>query len=155
MVLPLVVAAHVFFLPESPRSVCHIDPAFARKRLRCADVSFTSSWLLLKAHGGDKRKYLKAFDSLRRLRHSEVQAARDLFLIHHLLQGEDRIKRQRHRFVELWSVDRNRRALLASLIVMIMQQLCGVNVLSYVGLQRSSWFCYAPPISLTFHELFC
>ncbi len=107
MVLPLIAAAYVFTLPESPR------------------------WLLLQARQGKTSYYSKAFRSLCRLRHSNLQAARDLFLIHHLLDGEDDIKKGRNRFFELWSVDRNRRALVASLTVMFLQQICGVNVMAF------------------------
>lgn len=107
MLLPLIAAAYVFTLPESPR------------------------WLLLKARQGKTAYYEKAFRSLCKLRHSRLQAARDLFLMHHLLDGEEKIKQNRNRFVELWTVDRNRRALVASLTVMFLQQICGVNVMAF------------------------
>jgi len=107
MVLPLVAAAYVYTLPESPR------------------------WLLLKARQGKTAYYDKAFRSLCKLRHSNLQAARDLFLIHHLLDGEEDIKQGHNRFFELWSVARNRRALVASLTVMFLQQICGVNVMAF------------------------
>ncbi len=107
MVLPLIAAAYVFTLPESPR------------------------WLLLKARQGKIAYYDKAFRSLCKLRHSKLQAARDLFLIHHLLDGEEDIKKGHNRFIELWSVARNRRALVASLTVMFLQQICGVNVMAF------------------------
>lgn len=71
-VLPLVAAAYVFTLPESPR------------------------WLLLKARQGKTSYYNKEFQSLCSLRHSNLQAARDLFLIHHLLDGEEDIKKGRN-----------------------------------------------------------
>lgn len=103
MVLPFIAAAYVFTLPESPR------------------------WLLLKAREGDKKKYLKAFEALITLRHNRIQAARDLFLIHHLLDGEEIVKSQiGNKFFELWTKPRNRRALVASLIVMFLQQICGM-----------------------------
>ena len=107
MALPLVAAAYVFTLPESPR------------------------WLLLKARQGKTRYYAKAFRSLCRLRHSDLQAARDLFLIHHLLDEEEDIKKGRNKFFELWSVGRNRRALIASLTLMLLQNFCGVNVMAF------------------------
>ena len=107
MALPLVAAAYVFTLPESPR------------------------WLLLKARQGKIRYYAKAFRSLCRLRHSDLQAARDLFLIHHLLDEEEDIKQGHNKFFELWSVGRNRRALIASCTVMFLQQICGVNVMAF------------------------
>lgn len=109
MVLPFVAAAYVFTLPESPR------------------------WLLLKARQGQTKKFKKAFTSLCDLRHSRLQAARDMFLIYHLLEGEEFIAKRHpgNRFFELWTVDRNRRALVASLIVMFLQQICGVNVMAF------------------------
>ena len=84
MALPLITAAYVYTLPESPR------------------------WLLLKARQGKTEYYEKAFRSLCKLRRTRLQAARDLFLIHHLLDGEEEIKQRRNRFIELWSVARNR-----------------------------------------------
>lgn len=104
MALPLVAAAYVYTLPESPR------------------------WLLLKARQGKTTYYAKAFRSLCSLRHSKLQAARDFFLIHHLLDGEEEIKQGRNRFFELWTVDRNRRALIASLTVMFLQQVCALKI---------------------------
>lgn len=106
MALPLIAAAYVFTLPESPR------------------------WLLSKARrsNGNKLYYRRALYSLMRLRHSRLQAARDLFLMYYLLDRQFKIKKRRNRFIELWAVGRNRRALVASLIVMFLQQICGVNV---------------------------
>ena len=108
-ILPIIVCAYVFTLPESPR------------------------WLLEKARRSPNnvRFYQQAFKSLCRLRRSSLQAARDLFLIYHMLEEEEKIKQQRNRFVEMFSVPRNRRALRAGVIVMFFQQFCGVNVLAY------------------------
>lgn len=108
MVLPLIAAAYVFTLPESPR------------------------WLLLKARQGNKAYYRKAFDALMRLRHHRIQAARDMFLMQHLLDGEDLVMNWHgNRFFELFTNKRNRRALTASCLVMFLQQICGVNVLAF------------------------
>lgn len=107
MILPLVVVAYVYTLPESPR------------------------WLLLKARKGNKAKYEEAFLSLCKLRHTKLQAARDLFLINHLLKGEEEIMQQQRPFTELFTLGRNRRALTASVITMFLQQFCGVNVTAY------------------------
>ncbi|KAL1622671.1 hypothetical protein SLS56_008596 [Neofusicoccum ribis] len=54
-------------------------------------------------------------------------AARDLFLIHHLLKNEKEIFGKQNGLKQLFTQPRSRRALLASVIVMFLQQLCGVN----------------------------
>ncbi|KAH7112931.1 hypothetical protein B0J11DRAFT_183760 [Dendryphion nanum] len=107
MILPLVVVAYVYTLPESPR------------------------WLLMKARKGNKKKYEEAFMALCKLRHTKLQAGRDLFLINHLLQGEEAIMKQQRPFLELFTLGRNRRALTASVITMFLQQFCGVNITAY------------------------
>lgn len=110
MVLPLLVVLYIYALPESPRVLL----AKARK------------------DGPDAHDlYEKAFLALRSLRNSKVQAARDLFLMDHLLHEESRIMHDQKRFRELFSVDRCRRALTASVICMFLQQMCGVNVTVY------------------------
>ncbi|KAF2634027.1 hypothetical protein P280DRAFT_554874 [Massarina eburnea CBS 473.64] len=107
MILPLVVVAYVYTLPESPR------------------------WLLMKARKGNKKKYEEAFLALCKLRYTKLQAGRDIFLIDHLLEGEDEIMKQQRPFSELFTLGRNRRALIASVITMFLQQFCGVNVTAY------------------------
>ncbi|KAK7035227.1 hypothetical protein VNI00_011994 [Paramarasmius palmivorus] len=98
----LFLAIQVFFCPESPR------------------------WYML------KNRHRDAFHSLLRLRHSKLQAARDLYYMYVLLEAEKEIsKTQRNRFLELFTVPRNRRATQASLFVMFMQQFCGINVIAY------------------------
>lgn len=52
--------------------------------------------------------------------------------IHVLLEAEQEIAAKRgNRFLELFTIPRNRRASLACFIVMFMQQFCGVNVIAY------------------------
>ncbi|KAF9071032.1 hypothetical protein BDP27DRAFT_1322661 [Rhodocollybia butyracea] len=78
-----------------------------------------------------KGRYREAYNSFARLRHHPIQAARDLYYIHVLLEAENNISRDRPRFIELFTVPRNRRATLASFIVMFMQQFCGINAIAY------------------------
>ncbi|KAI9793025.1 MAG: hypothetical protein M1833_000846 [Piccolia ochrophora] len=78
-----------------------------------------------------KGRHAKAYHSMVRLRYSKVQAARDVFYMHTLLEAETGMKLGQNKIKELITVPRNRRALVASEIVMFMQQFCGVNVIAY------------------------
>ncbi|GAA5849288.1 hypothetical protein JCM8547_006504 [Rhodosporidiobolus lusitaniae] len=78
-----------------------------------------------------KGRYVQAYESLCRIRHSKIQAARDLFMINALLEEEALVASGKSAIVELVTVARNRRAMLASGIVMFMQQFCGINVIAY------------------------
>ncbi|KAI5984767.1 hypothetical protein EDC04DRAFT_2914118 [Pisolithus marmoratus] len=97
----LIVCLQVLNAPESPR------------------------WLI------GKGRYEDAFNELCRLRFSRVQAARDLYYIHVLLEAENEMKKGRNRVVEMFTIPRNRNAAIASWIVMFGQQFCGVNVIAY------------------------
>ncbi|QSZ33018.1 hypothetical protein DSL72_002603 [Monilinia vaccinii-corymbosi] len=106
--IPLVIG--IYFCPESPR------------------------WLLKKGRVG------KAYKSLLRLRNSPLQAARDLYSIQAQLEYEERLLEESGlatkgnmftRFIELFTVPRLRRATQASGIVMIGQQMCGINIIAF------------------------
>jgi sugar porter (SP) family MFS transporter len=106
--VPLVIG--IFFCPESPR------------------------WYMKKG------KHEKAWKSLLRLRNNPIQAARDLYYIQCLLDQEVLLIEKAGlkvtnnmftRFIELFTIPRIRRATWASGIVMIAQQMCGINIISF------------------------
>lgn len=70
-------------------------------------------------------RYPQAFRSLRRLRFTDLQAARDMYYIHAQLIEENKIIKGNNifqRISELVTVPRNRRAALAAHTVMLGQQ---------------------------------
>lgn len=100
--VPLVIG--VWFCPESPR------------------------WLMKKG------RYQDAFASLLRLRNSPLQAARDLFYVQCQLEEESAAigsSNYAQRIGQLFTIPRVRRATLASGIVMLAQQMCGINIIAF------------------------
>lgn len=100
--VPLVVG--VFFCPESPR------------------------WLMKKG------RFQQAFKSLLRLRNSPLQAARDLYYVYCQLEEEKAAIGESNyvkRFIELFTIPRVRRATIASFVVMLAQQMCGINIIAF------------------------
>lgn len=67
-------------------------------------------------------RHYKAYRAMCRLRFNKLQAARDVYYMHTLLEAESEIKLGKNKILELITVPRNRRALVASEIVMFMQQ---------------------------------
>ncbi|EED19194.1 galactose-proton symport, putative [Talaromyces stipitatus ATCC 10500] len=85
----------------------------------------------------------KAYASLLRLRNHEIQAARDLYYIYAQIQVENEIIGKSNyltRAIELFTIPRVRRATLASFVVMIAQQMCGINIVAFYS---SSIFSHA------------
>lgn len=100
--VPLVLG--IYFCPESPR------------------------WYIKKG------RYREAYASLCRLRNTPVQAARDLYYIHAQIVLEAAIIDRNNyvtRFIELFTIPRVRRATLASFVVMLAQQMCGINIIAF------------------------
>ncbi|KAE8408951.1 major facilitator superfamily domain-containing protein [Aspergillus pseudonomiae] len=93
MLPAILVCCFVFTCPESPRWY------MARK---CHD---------------------KAYRSMCSLRFHKIQAARDLFYMHTLLEAENGMKLGQNKVLEMITVPRNRRALVASELVMFLQQI--------------------------------
>ncbi|KAL2813162.1 hypothetical protein BJX63DRAFT_395145 [Aspergillus granulosus] len=81
-----------------------------------------------------KGRLRNAYESLCRLRNSELQAARDLYYIYAQIRIEQEIAGEGtyiSRFIELFTIPRVRRATLASFTVMIAQQMCGINIVAF------------------------
>jgi len=81
-----------------------------------------------------KGLYHKAYASFKRLRNTDLQAARDLYYVHCQLREEYAITTGSNyivRFLELFTIPRVRRATLASFVVMIAQQMCGINIIAF------------------------
>jgi len=80
-----------------------------------------------------KNRHKDAFDSIRQLRYEKVQAARDLFYMHTLLEAEKEVMSvgKTNRLKEMFTIRRNRNAMIASETVMFLQQFCGINVIAY------------------------
>ena len=99
-------------------------------------------WLVL------SENYLKAFDTLVKLRKERVLAAEEIVYIHFQIQAERALLRGnrrpdfRHhesrigyseRLPKLVTLARNRRAAVSSMIVMVSQQLSGINILAFLA----------------------
>jgi hypothetical protein len=87
-----------------------------------------------------KHKYAAAYQSFLKLRNTPFQAARDLYYTHALLVQEDVLIKEAGispknnfftRFFELFTIPRIRRATLAAFVVMIGQQMCGINIIAF------------------------
>lgn len=88
----VIVCCFVFTVPESPR------------------------WYM------SRNLYDRAYQSMCSLRFNKVQAARDMYYMYTLLEAENSMKLGQNKLLELINVPRNRRAMIASELVMFMQQ---------------------------------
>ncbi|KAI1452895.1 hypothetical protein F4805DRAFT_470493 [Annulohypoxylon moriforme] len=79
-------------------------------------------------------RYRDAMESLLRLRNHPIQAARDLYAIQAQVEIEDEAigdSTYAKRLIQLFTIPRVRRATLASFVVMIGQQMCGINLIAF------------------------
>lgn len=79
-----------------------------------------------------KRRYAKAYGALSVLRSHKILAARDLILIDAQMGIEQEIigsTSYATRFVELFTVPRLRRGVIAATVVNLAQQMCGINIM--------------------------
>ena len=105
----LIVVAFVFMCPESPR------------------------WYM------SKGRHFKAYESMVRLRYNKVQAARDVFYMHTLLDAENELAFEgQNKLFELVTIPRNRRALIGSEIVMFMQQVSKGDMISIAVITKNN-----------------
>ncbi|GAB1739619.1 hypothetical protein NU219Hw_g4568t1 [Hortaea werneckii] len=81
-----------------------------------------------------KNRYQKAFRAFCRIRNTELIAARELFYAHCQISTEENMfegKTLATRALELFAVPRIRRATVSSAIIVISQQLSGVNIMAF------------------------
>lgn len=115
---PLIPMAYVFTLPESPRFLLQRAIKMQESKQQSREVA---------------KLVRKAYQALVKFNKTELQATRELITIYHSLKNE-RMHRTSQGFKaisELWTHPRTRYAMLASVTVMFLQQLCGINVLAY------------------------
>jgi MFS family permease len=81
-----------------------------------------------------KGRYVDAFKTMNRLRKHPIIAARDLYYSHVLFEEEKEISQDStylSRLADCFRIPRIRRANLAASVVMLSQQMCGINVISF------------------------
>lgn len=102
MIPAILVLVQIPFCPESPR------------------------WLM------GKGRYKEAYESTLQIRNHKILACRDLFYQHVLLMEENSLEMSYWtRLREIFTVRRNRNALICAFICAFMQQFCAINVIAY------------------------
>lgn len=86
-----------------------------------------------------KKRYSQAYRSFLRLRKHKVLAARDLYYTSRLIELEEIVAHETstNKLVELVKIPRNRRAVLASSIVMFGQQFCGFSCCIFARIEQA------------------
>ena len=109
-----------------------------------------------------KERYNEAFNELCRLCFGRLRAAHDLYYIHVILKAEHEVKQVHNQWMrwtvyqhtrwwqkywyrlrEMFTIPRNRNAMVAAGIVMFSQQFCGVNIIGtlFSNFFRHGWWC--------------
>jgi MFS family permease len=93
-------------------------------------------WYLTKLNSDNRPRVSEAYQSMCRLRYINIQAARDVYQMSQLIEADKILQQELSgRKHTGWSAiihePRTRRAMLASQVVMILQQFCGINVIAY------------------------
>ncbi|KIV82060.1 hypothetical protein PV11_04196 [Exophiala sideris] len=81
-------------------------------------------------------RYDNAFQSLCRLRNTELQAAGDVYSTYLQRRAKTKVEDSEEptfarKIMELFTIPRIRRATMASYVVMLSQQLCGINIIAF------------------------
>ncbi|KAI1619771.1 MFS transporter [Exophiala viscosa] len=81
-------------------------------------------------------RYQEAFQSLYKLRNTELQAARDVYSTYLQRRAQKKVEESEspsfvRKIMELVTIPRIRRATTASYVVMLSQQLCGINIIAF------------------------
>ncbi|EON67455.1 hypothetical protein W97_06709 [Coniosporium apollinis CBS 100218] len=80
-----------------------------------------------------QNRYREAYEVLLRLQGIPLLAARELCYIHAQIQTAIKSTNYLRRFIALFTISRNRRAALASVVVMASQQLSGINIFAFLA----------------------
>ena len=131
MVPPFILFLLLFSQPESPR--WHLQQALKR-------VSHSGRQEAL-LETKTRRHFEEAYMSLYTLRSNKLETGRDFFVLWYLLKHETTASSGRRRILNLLIKPRCRHAFCAGMVLMFLQQFCGVNILAYYSspVYKSAW----------------